>query len=166
MADPDGFFLVPTPASPSGQFLSSSKRDSEAARLLALGWNEDDAAQKLGYDDGDAVLRAAKRAMAHAIRFARDEQRLMELRGLNEIEYRLWQLLDTDVTLVQHGRVVVINGVPEIDRRFALEVMDRLFHVKEQRCKLLGLNAPTRTEVFAIDSVEAEIARITSELGL
>lgn len=165
MADPEGFYLVPTVDAPSGRFMPSNRRDAEAARLMALGWHEDEVTERLGYSDPTATIRGAKRAMAEVLRFARDEQRLMELRGLNEIEVRLWRLLDTDIVLVQHGKVVVIDGAPTKDHRFALEVMDRLMHVKAQRCRLLGLDAPTRTEVFTIDSVEAEIARLTHELG-
>lgn len=164
MAEDEGFFLVPTSSSPTGKLLPGEQRDAEAARLLALGWDPYEIAETLGYSDHAAAVKAAQRAMAEAIRFARDEQRYMELRGLNEIEYRLWQKLDTEVVLVQHGRIVVIDGAPMADHRFALEVIDRILHVKQQRAKLLGLDAPTRIESISITSIEDEIKRIESEM--
>lgn len=165
MSGSEGFYLIPTRDSPSGELMPAAQRDAQAARFLALGWHEDRVAEQLGYADGTYAINGAKRAMAEALRFARDEQRLMELRGLNEIEYRLWNKLDKQVILVQHGKLVFIDGKAELDHRFELEVIDRIMHVKAQRCKLLGLNAPTRSEVLTIDSIEAEIARISQELG-
>lgn len=166
MDEAEGFFLIPSPSAPSGKFLPSSQRDAEAARMMALGWHEEQVAESLGYGNSKEAVKGAQRAMAEAIRFARDEQRFMELRGLNEIEYRLWQKLDQEVVLVQHGKMVFIDGVAMIDERFSLEVMDRILHVKKQRCDLLGLNAPTRAEVYSIDGIEAEIQRLRTELGV
>lgn len=161
----EGFFLVPTSDSPGGKLLPSQRRDTEAAKLIALGWDPQEIADRLGYADEKEAVKAAQRAMALAVRFARDEQRFMELRGLNEIEVRLWKLLDTEVVLVQHGRLVVLDGAPMPDHRFQLEVMDRILHVKQQRAKLLGLDAPTRIETISLTSIEEEINRIESEIG-
>lgn len=163
MAD-EGFFLVPTSDAPKGKLLASERRDSEAARLIALGWDPQEIAERLGYPTDRDAVKAAQRAMAQAVRFARDEQRYMELRGLNEIEFRLWKMLDTEVVLVQHGRLVVVDGIPLQDHRFQLEVMDRILHVKQQRAKLLGLDAPTRIETITLTSVEDEILRLEDEL--
>jgi hypothetical protein len=160
----EGFFLVPTSDAPRGKLLPGDRRDSEAARLIALGWDQQEIADRLGYADSGAAVKAAQRAMAIAVRFARDEQRYMELRGLNEIEVRLWKLLETDVTLVQHGRIVIIDDAPMVDHRFALEVIDRILHVKAQRAKLLDLNAPTRIETITLTSVEEEIMRLEEDL--
>ena len=161
----EGFFLVPTSDSPGGKLLPSQRRDAEAAKLIALGWDPQEIADRLGYGDDKEAVKAAQRATALAIRFARDEQRFMELRGLNEIEVRLWKLLDTEVVLVQHGRLIIIDGTPMPDHRFALEVMDRILHVKQQRSKLLGLDAPVKIENITISSVEEEIARIEMEIN-
>lgn len=160
----EGFFLVPTSDAPSGKLLPSERRDSEAARLLALSWDPHEIAERLGYFNDREAIKAAQRAMAAAVRFAHDEQRLMELRGLNEIEVRLWKLLDTEVVLVQHGRIVVIDGAPMEDHRFQLEVMDRILNVKQRRAKLLGLDAPTRIESITLTSVEEEIIRLEREM--
>lgn len=163
MAD-EGFFLVPTSDAPKGKLVAGAQRDMQAAKLVALGWDPQEIAETLGYASDRDAINAARRAMADAVRFARDEQRYMELRGLNEIEVRLWKLLDTEVVLVQHGRMVILDGIPMADHRFQLEVMDRILHVKQQRSKLLGLDAPTRIETITLTSVEEEIMRLEEDL--
>ena len=41
---------------------------------------------------------------------------------------------------------------------FVLKVLDR-------RAKLLGLDAPTKTEVITLDAIDAEIRRLENQLG-
>jgi DNA-binding transcriptional MerR regulator len=168
---PDNVFLLPVPGVRySSQLKKGRARDAEAARLKALGWSLAEIAEKLnlvGDEPDHAEDRAAaaiKRAMASAVRFARDERRLLELEGLDELELRLWKLLDERQVLVQHGRIIEVDGVPLDDNRFALEVVDRIMKVKDQRCKLEGTYAPTRAEIVTFDSVEAEIARLEKQL--
>ena len=57
------------------------------------------------------------------------------------------------------------EDTPLDDKRFNLEVLDRILKVKDQRAKLLGTYAPTRVESITIDSVEAEIERLQKELA-
>lgn len=142
-------------------------RDSEAARLKALGWSLEDICERLNLgDDPRRASAAIKRAMATAIRFAHDELRHMDYTGLDELEYRLWKLLDQKHILVNQGRIIHGDtGEPLEDNRFVLEVMDRLMRVKEQKAKLLGYMAPTRSEVISVDSVESEIKRLEAELN-
>jgi hypothetical protein len=165
--DRDNLFLLPLPGVIAQSVLKKGRaRDAEAARLKALGWGLYEIAERLdlvGDEPQHAEDRAAaaiKRAMATATRFARDERRILELQGLDELEFRLWKLLDQRQVLVQHGRIIEVDGVPLDDNRFALEVVDRILRVKEQRCKLEGTFAPTRSEVITIDSVEQEIAKL------
>lgn len=140
-------------------------RDKEAARMLATGHSLPEICQTLGYPDESRTLDGVKRAMALAVRFARDEYRYMELLGLDEIELRLWKLLEKSMPLVDRGQVVRgMDGHVIDDLRFDKEVMDEIRKTKAQRAKLLGLNAPTRSEVVSIDLVEAEISRLEAEV--
>lgn len=163
---------VPNPRAHSSIFKKGRIRDVEAARLKALGWPLMDIAKRLQLGDESDVEKAEqrtaaaiKRAMADAVRFARDEDRFLELLGLDELELRLWQLLEKSVYLVNHGKIMFYGDEPMADYRFELEVMDRIMKVKDQRCKVKGTYAPTKFETVTMDSVEAEIARLEQEIG-
>lgn len=165
-------FLIPVPATRKKDgTLWKGERDAEAARLKALGWSISEIAKHLGLDQPNpehAMVRTAaaiRRAMARAVRFAGDEERHLQLQSLDEMELRLWRLLDEGMILVQQGRIIMAEDAPLDDKRFNLEVLDRILKVKDQRAKLLGTYAPTRVESITIDSVEAEIERLQKELA-
>lgn len=165
-------FLIPVPATRrSDGKLWKGERDAEAARLKALGWSIPEIAKHLGLDQPnpehatERTAAAIRRAMARAVRFAGDEERHLQLQSLDEMELRLWQLLDEGMILVQQGRIIMADNAPMDDKRFNLEVLDRILKVKDQRAKLLGTYAPTRVESITIDSVEAEIERLQKELA-
>lgn len=172
---PDNLLLLPLP----GVFIhpvdrKGRARDIEAARLKALGWPLMDIAKRLNLgDDSDPdraeqrVAAAIKRAMADAVRFARDEARQLELIALDELELRLWKLLDAHPALVQHGKIMLHpeSQEPMEDFRFALEVVDRIRGVRDQRAKVTGIYAPIRTEAIEISFIDAEIARLEKQLG-
>lgn len=165
-------FLIPVPSTRKKDgSMWKGERDAEAARLKALGWSILDIAKHLKLDQPNpehAEVRTAaaiRRAMARAVRFAGDEERHLQLQSLDEMELRLWQLLDEGMILVQQGRIIMADDAPMDDKRFNLEVLDRILKVKDQRAKLLGTYAPTRVESITIDSVEAEIERLQKELA-
>lgn len=49
--------------------------------------------------------------------------------------------------------------------RTAVEAWGQIRGWAERKAKLLGLDAPTRHEVVTLDVIDAEIARLTAELG-
>jgi len=156
--------LVPLP--PRGPYKRGPARDSQAVRLKALGWSLEEIAEHLGLN-GDPVRAGAaiRRGLANTVRVARDEQRLLELQSLDELERACWIELRARHILVSNGRIVRDDyEIPLEDDRFVLECIDRILKIKDTRSKLLGLNAPTRSEVLTIDSVEAEIIRLEHEL--
>ena len=158
----------PSPYAVNG-FKKGIVRDREAARLAALGWDPQRIGEHLGLDTDPEhtearVAAAIRRALAATHQFAASEARLLELAGLQELELYLWRLLSTEVVMVQHGRIVSINGKPMTDHRFGLEVVDRLRAVKAQKAKLMGWDAPTQTKIMTSDSVEEEIKRLEEEI--
>lgn len=174
MSEEDGMetFLIAVPSTRRKDgTMWKGERDAEAARLKALGWSILDIAKHLGLDQPnpenamERTAAAIRRAMARATRFAGDEERHLQLQSLDELELRLWTLLENKMVLVQQGRIITKDGVPLDDSRFELEVVDRIVKVKDQRAKLLGTYAPTRVESITIDSVEAEIERLQRELS-
>lgn len=162
--------LLPLPIGPvDGR---GRARDNEAARLKAIGWRLERVAKHLGYLDADGIpdpARAAagiKRAMARAVRFATDETRALELQSYDELEATCWRELQSNHRLVQNGRIILdLDGTPLEDRRFLMEIVDRILKIKERRSRLLGLDAPTRAEVITVDSIDAEIAKLERELA-
>ena len=71
-----------------------------------------------------------------------DELRTLEACRLNELLNALW--------------VRAIGG----DEK----AIDRVLRIMERRARLLGLDAPTRTEAVTIDAIDREIARLSAEL--
>jgi hypothetical protein len=59
---------------------------------------------------------------------------------------------------------VVADLLDSDDPDIRLKAVDRQVRISERRCKLLGLDAPTRVETITIDQIEAEIARLSAEL--
>lgn len=175
MSDPKGDdrLLVPLPIGPVDSY--GRARDSEAARLKALGWSLERIATHLELwvdgrrENGPSPDRAAasiKRAMARAVRFATDETRALELQSYDELEAICWRELQANPRLVQQGRIIVDEeGLAVPDKRLLMEIVDRILKIKERRARLLGLDAPTRAEVITVDSVDAEIAKLEEELA-
>jgi hypothetical protein len=157
--------LVPLP--PRGPYRRGPQRDAQAVRLKALGWSLEEIGTHLGLN-GDPVRAAAaiRRGLANTVRVARDEQRLIELTSLDELERACWVELRAHHVLVSNGRIVRdLEGEALEDDRFVLETIDRILRIKEQRNKLLGLNAPARHEVLTIDSVDSAIADLEREIA-
>lgn len=145
--------------------LTSQLRDQKSVQLKALHWSLTDICRELGYPSETEAHYGIQRGIAAAARFVQDEARSLEEAGLNELELRLWRLMDMPMPMVNHGQVVRgSDGQPIQDLRFQLDVTDRIAKIKAQRAKLRGLNAPTRTEIISIDLVEAEIMRLESEV--
>lgn len=158
--------LLPLPAPGRSGKLRGATRDAAAARLRALGWSLPEIAERLDLGDSARAAAAIRRALANTVRVARDEQRVLELDGLAELERALWRELQQQHILVSNGRIIRDDfEIPVNDDRMTLEIVDRILRVKEARSKLLGLNAPTRSEVLTIDSVDSAIRDLETEIA-
>lgn len=158
--------LISLPKRPRGLTKKGRSRDNEALRLKALGYSLEEIADKLELShDPRRAAAAIKRALGSVFRFATDEHRALELESYDELEVALWRQLRKTHLMVDRGTIVFDeHGDPISDDRFVLETIDRIMKIKERRAKLLGLDAPTRTEVISLDSIDAEIARLQQEL--
>ena len=163
--DDDATFIIPLPNARSVT-RKGRNRDAEAARLKALGWTLEEICDHLNLgDDTTRAAAAIKRALASVVRFATDEHREMELQSYDELEAECWRLLRVNHLLVDRGQIVRQDtGEPVTDDRFVLETVDRILKIKERRARLLGIDAPTRSEVLNIDSIDAEIAKLEAEI--
>lgn len=128
--------------------LDNAERDAAACRLRAEGLTFDEVATRLGYADRSAARRAIEAALAATVAEPAAILRQLELQRLDALHRTAWALLDAE------------------DADVRLKAIDRALRVMERRARLLGLDAPTRVETVTIDAVEAEIARLSAQLGL
>jgi hypothetical protein len=144
------------------------KRDREAARLKAMGWSLDEIAEHLSLTDrrtGEADPRRAAKAVQRGLSLVHqtsiDEKRLEQLQALEMMKRHIWESMDHEHVLVQQGRVVLKDGLPIEDRRFALECMDRLVRIESTIMDLVGTKAAQRFSVEA-DQIGSDIAQLIS----
>lgn len=144
------------------------KRDREAARLKAIGWPLEDIAEHLGLHDrrtGDPdpqrAAAAVRRGLSLVHQVSIDEKRLEQLQHYELLKRHIWDSMDKEHVLVQQGRVVLQDGMPIEDARFALECVDRLNRLEESISKLLGTQAAQRFSVEA-DQIGTEISQLIS----
>jgi hypothetical protein len=145
---------------------------AEAARLKAMGVPLEDIAEHFGWSTEDGVpdtsrvATAIRAHLASMYRFTVDEMKVIELQSLDELEYRLWKLLEEDHFVISQGQVVIDKITHERvkDSRFVLETCDRIQKVKDQRAKMMGLYAPSKIEVISIDRIEQEISKLEQQL--
>jgi hypothetical protein len=144
------------------------KRDREAARLKAMGWSLDEIAEHLhltdrrtGEIDPRRAAKAVQRGLSLVHQVSVDEKRLEQLQALEMMKRHIWESMDHEHVLVQQGRVVLKDGLPIEDRRFALECMDRLVRIESTIMDLVGTKAAQRFSVEA-DQIGSDIAQLIS----
>lgn len=128
------------------QRAATAQRRTQAIALRLAGLDFETIATRLGYASRGAACNDINRALEQSLaEQARDVEvlRQAELLRLDRLQAGVW--------------TKALAGDPR-SAEVALKVIDR-------RCKLLGLDAPQRFEVLTMDAVEAEIARLSAELG-
>lgn len=147
------------------------KRDREAARLRAMGWDLLDICEHLslydkrsGEPDPRRAAAAIRRGLSMVHQFTVDEKRSEQLHALEMMKKHLWEQVDREHVLVQQGRIIVADGVPLEDRRFVLEVFDRLEKIERTEMDLLGTKAAQRFSVEA-DAIGGEITSLIAMIS-
>lgn len=120
-------------------------RPEQAARLRVMGLNYQQIADQVGYASRAAAFNAVKSVMDGAPEVLADRDTLirMECARLDEIQRAAWS-----------GAMVADPDCA----RIVLSVMQR-------RAKMLGLDAPTRTEQKVTTELDAEIEELLRGLG-
>jgi hypothetical protein len=126
------------PSKTSPAAIHRRERDLECVRLRAQGLRWDAIAARLGYSHASHAHRRFSIMMASIPAEDVAEARKLEVERLDAALCAIWE------------KVVAGN----------LWAIDRLLKISEQRCKLLGLNAPDRQVVITQEMVEAEIHRL------
>jgi hypothetical protein len=144
----------------------TARRDAEAAQLRACGASYQHIADQLNFANRSAARKAVQRALADTVREPAEEVRQIQLAQLDRLTREALKVLERTHIHVSQGRVVKSDdGVPLEDDAPVLNAIDRLLKIQERRAKLLGLDAPSKVEVLSLDAIDAEISRLSAELG-
>jgi hypothetical protein len=119
--------------------------DTAALRLRSLGFSYQAIADQTGVTKATAYNRC-QRALAAIPAEAVDEFRRLE-----------GQRLDL---LLEKAMEKALS-----EEKGALFAIDRVLAIMDRRAKLMGLDAPVRTEVITLDYIQAEIQRLEATLG-
>ena len=128
------------------QRAATAQRRTQAIALRLAGVDFESIATRLGYASRGAECTDINRALEQSLaEQARDGEvlRQAELLRLDRLQAGVW--------------TQALAGDPR-SAEVALKVIDR-------RCKLLGLDAPARVELMTMGAIEAEIERLSAELG-
>jgi len=137
------------------------------ARLRLRGWSYPKIAAHLGFADESGARYAFERA-AQTLRSEGVEAALqLALSRLDEEYHVALQVLEAnhyawnEKGLIYNGTELIRDHTPVLN---ALQVMLR---IEDQRNKLLGLYAPTKSQVsvFTQDQIDAEIAALEQEIA-
>lgn len=161
--------MANTSRGPRGRFVKTdetAQRSAEAARLRSRGYTYQRIADELDYADPTGARRAVERALAAVVTESADELRALQLAQLDDLTLQALGVLERQHITVSHGRIIRgDNDEPIEDDGPVLQAIDRLLRIQERRAKLLGLDAPSKVEVYPLDAIDAEIRRLSAELG-
>lgn len=128
--------------------VDTAERDAQACRMRRDGATYQEIADRLGFADRSSARRVVERGLRETVAEPAGELRTLELARLDRAQATVAPLMD--------------HPEPEI----RLKAVDRAVRISERRCRLLGLDAPVRAEVFTIDAIEAEIGWWSAQLGV
>lgn len=146
--------------------LENQERDAEAARMRGRGASYQKIADALGYGNRSNAHRAVARVMAETIAEPAEEARQFQLDQLDSMTEVAFEVLEANNFVVSDGRIVRDeDGAPIRDPEMVLKALDRLIKIQERRAKLLGIDAPKRSEVVTVDWLSAQVAELEKELS-
>jgi hypothetical protein len=145
---------------------AAAERRVKALKLRAAGATLDDIMAAVpGYKTRAAVSQDISRALATMATESADEMRALSNERLDLLWRTALQILGRTHYVVSNGRLVTHDGQPMRDDDPALRAIGVLLNIEQRRARLNGLDAPKQVEVITVDAVEAEIRRLSAELG-
>lgn len=146
----------------------TAARDAEAARLRSRGLTYRQIADELGMAGPGKAHEAVKRVLTETVGEAAEDLRMVELERLDQMYQAALKVLETEHYAVSHGKVIYLEegGPPLTDDGPVLQAIDRLLKVQERRAKLLGLDAPAKTNVTVSDAITSEIEQLAAQLSI
>ena len=137
------------PAPLPDRTLDSAQRDARAARLRGLGYTYAQIAEQMGLRSQSSAHDAVRRALRETVRESAADLVAVEQERLDT----LW------------SRVMPIVLDQNVDPEVRLKAVDRAVRISERRSRLLGLDAPTKTEVRVTDSLDAQLEELALEVA-
>jgi hypothetical protein len=131
---------------------------AEAYRLKLRGFSDREAGARMGVSHTTIQNWTKQEADERVLPLA-DELRKVQLERLGEMRQAALEVLERIHFAVSHGKVVEDpDGGPLEDSAPRLAAIDRLLRVEERIARLMGLDAPTRSEIEArIEPKPAEL---------
>lgn len=151
--------------SPIQQQIEARQREKRACEMVLRGIDYATIAQELGWQSAQSARNAVKRALANSHDPEVEQLREQESIRLRDLMRRLYEELERDHYVVDHGQVVTKDGQPLRDSGAVVAIIREIRMLSAEFSKLRGLHAPMRVVVEEITQtmVEAEIARIESQ---
>lgn len=144
----------------------TAERDAAAAHLRARGKSYRMIAAELGYADGSGAYKAVQRALKAIVVEASAEVRSVELIRLDRMWIAAQAVLEAEHFVVSQGKLIYKGDEPLADDAPVLAALDRLLKIQERRSRLLGLDAPVKTQVTVTDEVDEKIRALAEDLKL
>lgn len=159
------------PRGGNGKFVATieaAERDANAAHLRAQRYTFQRIADELGYASKGEAHNAVQRALARAGRETTAEAKSLMLDHLDVLIDEFWVIARRRHVIVQQGRIVRENTpdgpITLIDDGPTMEALREIAKLEAQRAKILGVNAPTRSELFTFDGLTSAIAELEKEV--
>lgn len=156
--------------------LAHAEQDARAAELWAQRRTYQEIADEMGYSSRAVAHKAVQRAFRNVLPMAavREEVRaqLMQLDLMERVTMGVMARRHPIVS--QRGDVVLGPPHPETgvrepldDDGIRLQAVQTLIRLQERRTKLIGADAPTRTQVavITVDAVDAAIAQLERDIA-
>jgi predicted DNA-binding protein (UPF0251 family) len=134
-----------------GNRAETAERRAEAYRLKLRGLSDREAGLRMGVSHTTIQNWTKQEADERVLPLA-DELRKVQLERLGEMRQAALDVLERIHYAVSHGKVVEApgpDGGPLEDSAPRLAAIDRLLRVEERIARLMGLDAPTRSEIEA-----------------
>lgn len=140
--------------------------DAEAVQLRAKRMSYPEIAGQMGCSLSTAYDRV-KRAIAAVPYEAVEELRRIELESLDELEQKCRAVLTARHVKVDHGQVIMVEGVMLLDDAPVLHAAAQILRIKDMRAKLTGEYAATKAEVKVehTTAADAELERLAQLLA-
>lgn len=122
---------------------SVAAKERQAVELRLAGLSLEQIAERVGYANRSAVSKAIRRAVARTNADVVDEYKDLELQRLEALQRAVW--------------AKAMAG--------DLKAVDRALAIGSARSRLLGLNAPVRTDLRITGDVDQQILELADELA-
>lgn len=141
----------------------TAERDAAAARLRMRGLTFAQIADELGYVDHTGARRAVHRALKAIVAEPAEDLRQMELVRLDAMWQACLAVLEARHFTISNGRLIRIGEHPIEDDAPVLAAVDRMLKIQDRRAKLLGLDAPVKTNVTITTEIDAQIQELAAQ---